>query len=596
MVSVIVLLEAHWNNGMVHLVDQRHLVSCVVTIVRHHFSLDRTILLSSTGDDDDLANTLLQTMHGLELSPLNVLQESRVTVLPPHTNTEKIRSYIMLTRSAEDLIHRVEELSDGQSWYSQGRLLVVVTVEVATPEQLALSIVQVLWDTAKVLNLVVLVQKGTVLNLYTWFPYLSHEHCDDVKGVVIINQWIMEEEGGFVREVMLFPHKIPSNFQGCSLKISTGFRNQAEDVFMSEQLRSLNITLNYVSEIPRNMSVYEKIETSLMDVITGKSDVSFGGLPLLQEAATYADPSFPYFVVRYSWFVPCRRPLSRLQSISHIFSVSVWVAMVIVLFLVTVAAWWVAKRVNDARSYTSLSRSLYNTWAVMVGVSVTEMPRSFRLKSALLGFIWYCFAISTIFQTFFTSFLVDPGYQNQLTTLGEILQSGIEFGYRSDFDKLYSESSDSRHMELLARREECSSEQTCIDRIRETGNFATLCQTWMVQDYTNFINDHSFICPLNDDDTFFVFLCIYMPKGSFLLEFVNRLVSFSTESGIIEKKDRERKYKNKDIPEPENIFGDYFVFTLSHLRIAFYILFVGYGLSLLLLLGELLHHFRLRKF
>ncbi|XP_021939798.1 uncharacterized protein LOC110839677 isoform X4 [Zootermopsis nevadensis] len=590
LVSAIALLEAHLIKDVIHLAEERHLVSCVVTIVRQHYELGRTILISSLVGDDDLANTVIQTMHGFELWPLSVLQQSNITVLPPTINDEKIRSYILFTRTAEDLVLRVEELSDAESWDSRGRFLVVVTAEVLMPEQMALSIVQVLWDAARILNLVVLVHNGTVIYLYTWFPYTSHEDCDDVKDVVLINRWVMEEEGGFVRDVALFPYKFPSNFHGCPFKMSAGFRDQAEDLFVKEQFRRLNITCNYVSEIPLNASIRYKVETSITDAAMGNSDMSFAGLPLLEEAARFADYSFPYYVVKYNWFVPCLKPFSRLQRISNIFSVSVWSAMVIVFLLVTVASWWLAKGVDEVPSYTSFSSSLFNNWAVMVGVSVTEMPRKFTLKLTFLGFVWYCFAMSTVFQTFFTSFLVDPGYQKQLTTLEEILESGMAFGYRNDFDIHYDESSDWRHKELLSKREDCSPEIMCIDRIRETGNYATLSEEWLVQDYTNFINDHSFICPLNDDDTFFILISFYFPKGSFLLEFINRFISSSTESGMIVKMDRDRRYKNKDVPEPGNVFGEYFIFTLGHLSVAFYILLFGHSLSLLLFIGELLYH------
>jgi hypothetical protein len=203
--------------------------------------------------------------------------------------------------------------------------------------------------------------------------------------------------------------------------------------------------------------------------------------------------------------------------------------------------------------------------------------------------------MSTVFQAFFTSYLVDPGYQTQLTTLEEILESGIDFGFRPDYDMFYSNSSDWRHKELLSKREECSPEQKCIGRIRETGNFATLCDAWEVQDYTNRVNDHSFVCPLNDEDTFPVFLSVYVPKGSFLLEFINRLVSIATESGLIVKVDRDDMYEKKDVADSGKIFGDYFVFTLSHLHIAFYILFVGHCLSFLFFVGELLFHFILKR-
>jgi hypothetical protein len=55
-----------------------------------------------------------------------------------------------------------------------------------------------------------------------------------------------------------------------------------------------------------------------------------------------------------------------------------------------------------------------------------------------------------------------------------ILESCIEFWYRREFDELYNDSSDWRHKELLSKRGKCSPEETCVERIPQTGNFS-LC-------------------------------------------------------------------------------------------------------------------------
>jgi hypothetical protein len=54
---------------------------------------------------------------------------------------------------------------------------------------------------------------------------------------------------------------------------------------------------------------------------------------------------------------------------------------------------------------------------VKVGVSVKGNPRSSRLKLLFVVFVLYCSAISRVFQTFLTSVLVDPGYDNQISSL-----------------------------------------------------------------------------------------------------------------------------------------------------------------------------------
>jgi hypothetical protein len=189
----------------------------VVTVVKRHFQVGRTIQLSITGDDDR-AKFVLEAIHRLELWSLQVTGPSRESVSPP--NVEKIRSYIIFTRSVKDIRVQVEMLYDKPSWDNRGLFLIAVTVKVRNSEELALSIFRELWQIGRGYNVVVVVQQGDLLNLYTWFPYSSHDNCAGVKNLVLINQLVMEGEGKFVREGSLYPYKIATNFHGCTVNLS----------------------------------------------------------------------------------------------------------------------------------------------------------------------------------------------------------------------------------------------------------------------------------------------------------------------------------------------------------------------------------------
>jgi hypothetical protein len=441
---------------------------------------------------------------------------------------------------------------------------------------------------------VVVVQQDGLLNLYTWFPYSSPDNCADVKNVVLINQWVMEGEGKFVREESLYPYKIPSNFHGCTVNLSPVMKDGIEDEYYSLYFVTHNITRNYVNGFTDVTPYAEKILTCVHSLWARESEIVFGLLPLLEEGLSNAEHTFPYFALKINWFVPCRKPLSRLQSISHIFSPSIWAAIVIVLFLVTVASCCLAKQSNDIRSFTTMPSALYNIWAVTLGVSVTGMPRGLRLKFLFLVFVWYCSAISTIFQTFLTSVLVDPGYDNQLTSLDEILDSGIEFGYPVNLNLIFDTFSDLRHKEVLERGEKYSPPEKCIDKIRETGKYACFVPVQLVLNYFSRIHDRSSICLLNDDEYYFSFITTYVQKGSFFLESLNKFVTVSIESGIIDKTVRGSVFVSGSIRNDTDVSDGYFIFKLSHLHISFYILFLGYVVGFFLFLCEVFYHFRIR--
>jgi hypothetical protein len=85
-----------------------------------------------------------------------------------------------------------------------------------------------------------------------------------------------------------------------------------------------------------------------------------------------------------------------------------------------------------------------------------------------------------------------------------------------------------------------------------------------------------------------------MQKGNYFLESLNKYITLSIESGMIARTARESVFVPKPIRDNIDVSDGYFVFTVHHLRIAFYILFVALGFSFLLLLCEVFFHFRLR--
>jgi hypothetical protein len=197
LVSILTLVAAHHENHMIQQVEQRHLVSCVVTVVQRHFPVGRTIHLSSNRDDEQ-AKSVLGAIHRLELWPVQVTGRNNISVSPP--DIEKISSYIIFTTNVKDMRVQAEMLYSSTTWDNRGLFLVVVTVKVPNSEELALSFFRELRQIGRGYNVVVVVQQDDLLNLYTWFPYSSHDSCADVKNVVLINQWVMEREWKFLRE------------------------------------------------------------------------------------------------------------------------------------------------------------------------------------------------------------------------------------------------------------------------------------------------------------------------------------------------------------------------------------------------------------
>jgi hypothetical protein len=107
LVPILALVAAHRDENMLQDVVWRHLVSCAFAVVQRHFPVGRNVHLSSIGDEDDHAKSVLEVKHRLERWPVQVTETSRDPVLPP--NLEKINAYIILTRSVKDFTVHAEK-------------------------------------------------------------------------------------------------------------------------------------------------------------------------------------------------------------------------------------------------------------------------------------------------------------------------------------------------------------------------------------------------------------------------------------------------------------------------------------------------------
>jgi len=80
---------------------------------------------------------------------------------------------------------------------------------------------------------------------------------------------------------------------------------------------------------------------------SGISDVLVGIVPLAPVRVTgKTEPSISYNSVALKWFVPCPRPISRIDRFLTVFDASVWITMLIV-FVLTLALFWISANYPD---------------------------------------------------------------------------------------------------------------------------------------------------------------------------------------------------------------------------------------------------------
>jgi hypothetical protein len=77
---------------------------------------------------------------------------------------------------------------------------------------------------------------------------------------------------------------------------------------------------------------------------------------------------------------------------------------------------------------------MYNVCAVLTGVSVPQKPISLSLRIFFTAWVSYSVAMTTVYQAYFIGLLVNPGFEKSITTLNDLIQSGIDYGYPVEMD------------------------------------------------------------------------------------------------------------------------------------------------------------------
>jgi hypothetical protein len=553
-------------------------------------------------------------------------------------------SYIIFTgihKEESDIISnlskQLEELQKEGSWNYRARFVVVTSVRInVSIQELAFKILEEMWKYYSIMDVLTVMSVSnftfnkTVMDsaipegnkseidiqLFSWFPYTSPTHCDKLKQAVLVDRW--NSDGEFVLKVNLFPEKVPKTFHKCSTKVIS-FINPPALIQISENnytglevnfveliFNRLNLTAQYIVSPHTKDSYNRMIMHHGEQLEPSSSDIAVGFLPLHSHAI--AEATIPYLYVKFSWYVPCPKPASRWKSIYKIFGSPIWTCFSAVLMLAVIIMWLLAKyetqlHVCESPNYKTIMYCIYNVLAITTGVSVLQKPISLSLRIFFISLVWYAIAMTTVYQAYFIGLLVNPGFEKSITTLNDLIQSGIEYGYPVEMDILTF--SDPLYKSITRNRIICKSAYKCLQRVLERKDFATIfdnCRAEYFRTRLLFHNIHVQVCTLQEDIIFFM-ASMYMAKGNPLLYKFNEIITRTFEAGLNKKWLNDfmssPRLDDHPIDDDDINFSDfatnelntyYSTFSLIHLQVVFYILLIGHIISIFVCLVEVLYY------
>ncbi|KAJ9580357.1 hypothetical protein L9F63_003992 [Diploptera punctata] len=449
--------------------------------------------------------------------------------------------------------------------------------------------------------------KINTIYAYTLFPYINGSCDKDVPALV--GKWNMHNasENSF-NAIDFFPNKVPKRFKGCALNVAAfgpepyliveTYKSQdGENKFSFEGIglelinlfaREVNLTPNFINPITETK--HEDIIELIIAFSSGLIDIIAGVIPVAQNIKSYADLSVPVLIDTLKYVVPCPKPMKKTEKIITLFSLSTWISMGLIFVIVSVLFWTLSNyptRKNDIAGFNLLTQCFSAAWAVLLGISVPQIPNFLGTRTLFIIYVWYCFAISTVFQAYFTTYLVEPGYEARLESLDDVMRAELKLG---SYDIMEAINGIVDLKELDGFDEIIYTDiSECVKTVLFNGDIFSAALSYFPSYVASLagISDHSKVVCFLDKSVITLSLAVAVPKGHPLLKNLNIHIIRCMEAGLLEGYWSKIKHEVNLKANNTDEYSEYVVFSLTHLSPVFILLLFGYILSAILLVSEL---------
>ena len=441
-------------------------VISIVKISNFYFSTEDFILISLSRTDDKIQDLLVKYFN----------ENAQFSLMVMHArNNVKTKAYQYMTA------HRVtpqyyifiinhkyeiqEHITQFFLFYKNVILYNVTGLYIIVMPQNLLNDLKTVGQTLSemlIFNVVIIIPLANgSIDFYSWYPYQYKHQCGQFEEMLKIGH--LNNADSDIEGLNLFPPKVPKKFLNCPLYLV------------------MPITIANMTSLPIYLlqdSLFLEMVCSQLQVIVPYSKSNFvdavgGGLVMQHmDPDAFYEITYPYTSTDLKWFVPCAKPNLRQGHISEVFEWTVWMLIFLTLFTSLIVIRFLLR--SDLGLIESYSSIFLNCWAALMSTAMPWMPLSIRMRLYMILWILYALALSTIFQAFFTLFLVVPGYQKSIVTIEEMIESGINYGIFFHKFKAWCQTSDYAMNVCSNANKQCFSELECIEFAIRSGDFAFL--------------------------------------------------------------------------------------------------------------------------
>jgi hypothetical protein len=326
--------------------------------------------------------------------------------------------------------------------------------------------------------------------------------------------------------------------------------------------------------------------------------IALGGVGTNYLLESIFESTNAYIELTASWHVPCPVKYARWSSMFRILRAELWVVLIISIVVVAISTTFLARFscTSEWQRYKTLTGSLIKIWSVVLGVAVSTMPRTPPLRSLFLAWVCFCVAFSHVFHSFLTTFLVDSGSTKPFQNIEEVSAAGIKFYYKPEYKFLIEGNKTS----VLGRRRRPKPFMIWASYHKNISLFYDdlFIQGFYARGEYVGENGEPLLCKLKEGPVYNNGISMVMFHGDPLLRRVSEIIDRVVEAGLynhwISMKMNSDKLRARKIALV-NPLGRYYSFNIHHMRPAFHLLLMGWCLSSVCFVVELLYNRLLSK-
>jgi hypothetical protein len=382
-------------------------------------------------------------------------------------------------------------------------------------------------------------------------------------------------------------------------------------------LDRLNLSVEYKVLISTNKSQFEAEANFIEEAVSGDADISVGALTINERIISHVDWTVSYFESGVKWYVPCASLAKPWRALLGVYTPGMWICVLCTFFPIVIFMHYLATLVRkyqlrESHIYMTFQSCVFIYLSMALNVPVAELPRTCILRTFVFIHIYLSFFVTTVVQNYFTTFLLNPGFEKQISNISEIIQSGIQYSYTIDTDEPLKYFVNEYEYDIMQqRRIMCDNHCHCLALMLKNENFAcvssTLCADILVNSpVTNYEYARRHVCVLpNEIDK--IRRTMYLKRGHPFLSHFDKNIRRMIENGLMSKWRRDFKSKQtlifvssslsygKDSFGTKNIVSDsiyeegYFALSVTHLTAPLHSLVFGFSLSLIALIAELVY-------